>query len=254
MFKQKISLAITFSTLFLFTPNITLANVQINQEEKLSQQLESHLPTKPVAPPNIFIAQTIPSISVYNNYIDKGNQAIQRGLRTGNIYHYHTALINYDKALEVRPEEILVKRAINDLELYLYDYYMRQGYSAVKEAQKTRNYYYYVLALDNFTRATFRKAEDVYAKDAIANVKKYIEPDYLNQELKQAVCAENWQKALNVIQTIKDIQGKNYNRQLDQYRARYLYILTHNSATPTYPPQEYCNAPVAQTETEAEEN
>ncbi len=240
MIKQKISLSLAICSLILGIPSVTLANPEIAQEEQVFQELESHLPSTPVAAPYIFIAETKPDITVYNKYINMGNEGINRGLKTGNIYHYHTALINYDKALQLKPEQGKVKGAINDLDLYLYDYHMRQGYKLVKEAQKSRNYYYYQLALDNFTRATYRKASDKYAKKAIANITKYSQPDYLNQDLKQAICAENWQQALNIIQSMKDIGGQNYRNQLNEYRTRFLYIINNNTETPTYPPEAYC--------------
>lgn len=245
MIKHKISLSLAICALILASPTVILAaNPEIIQEEQIFQELESHLPEKPVAAPYIFIAEIKPDITVYNQYINIGNEAIKKGLKTGNIYHYHTALINYDNALQLSPERVIVKKAINDLELYLYDYHMRQGYKLVKEAQKTRNYYYYQLALDNFTRATYRKAGDRYANRAINNVKKYIKPDYLNTELQQAICSKNWRQALNIIQSIKQIERRTYTPELDEYRARFLYILNNNAETPTYPPESYCNTPL----------
>jgi hypothetical protein len=242
MITQKISLSLAICSLIFMNPTVILANPEITKEEQIFQQLEAHLPANPIPAPYIFIAETKPDIGIYNKYIKHGNEAINRGLKTGNIYHYHTALINYDKALQLKPEQYLVKRAINDLELYLYDYHMRQGYKLVKQAQKTRNYYYYQLALDNFTRATYRKGGDKYANKAINNVKKYIKPEYLNTELQKAICAENWQQALNVIQSIKEISPQIYNPELDEYRTRFLYLINTNAETPTYPPASYCNS------------
>jgi hypothetical protein len=244
MIKHKISLSLAICSLILGTPNITFANAEINQEIQVFQELEGHLPEQAIPAPYIFITKITEQggdINVYNGYINLGNEAIKRGLNTGNIYHYHTALINYDKALQLRPEQRLVGKAIKDLEFYLYDYHMRQGYKLVREAQKTRNYYYYQLALDNFTRATYRKAGNRYANLAINNVKKYLQPNYLNGELQQAICTQNWRRALNIIQSIKDITSSSYGAQLDEYRARFIYILNNNAETPTYPPDSYCN-------------
>jgi hypothetical protein len=243
MLRQTITLSLTIFGLIFADPIISLATENISQEQLIFNELEGHLPKKPVSPPLIFIAIKSSDIANYNKYINIGNDAINKGLKTGNIYHYHTALINYDQGLQLKPEQIKLKKAINDLELYLYDYHMRQGYKLVKEAQKTRNYYYYQLALDNFTRATYRKAGNKYANIAISNVKKYSQPEYLNEDLKQAICAENWQQALNIIQSMKDIGGQNYSYQLNEYRTKFLYMLRHNSETPTYPPESYCQEP-----------
>jgi len=242
MLKQKISLSLAIFSLIFVVPTVSFATESISQEEQIFKELESHLPVNPVEPPYIFVKVTTSDIVTYNKYINIGNNAIKQGLKTGNIYHYHTALINYDQALQLKPERLKIKKAINSLELYLYDYHMRTGYRLVKEAQKTRNYYYYQLALDNFTRATYRKASNKYAKIAINNVTKYSQPDYLNEDLKQAICSENWQQALNIIQSMKSIGGDNYRYQLDEYRARFLYILNNKTETPTYPPQTYCTA------------
>jgi hypothetical protein len=245
MIKHKISLSLAVFSLILTNPSFVLAaNPEITQEEQIFKELEGNLPLIPVAAPYIFIAEIKPDITSYNKHINLGNEAIQKGLKTGNIYHYHTALINYDNALQLIPERLIVKKAINDLELYLYDYHMRQGYRLVREAQRTRNYYYYQLALDNFTRATYRKAGDRYANRAINNVKKYIKPNYLNTDLQQAICNNNWQQALNIIQSIKDIKGQAYAPLLDEYRARFIYILANDAQTPTYPPESYCNTPL----------
>ena len=113
MIKHKISLSLAVFSLILTNPSFVLAaNPEITQEEQIFKELEGNLPLIPVAAPYIFIAEIKPDITSYNKHINLGNEAIQKGLKTGNIYHYHTALINYDNALQLIPERLIVKKAI----------------------------------------------------------------------------------------------------------------------------------------------
>ncbi|AFZ35052.1 Tetratricopeptide TPR_1 repeat-containing protein [Stanieria cyanosphaera PCC 7437] len=80
---------------------------------------------------------------------------------------YLAALVHFQKALVIRPQDSFAERAIINITSYAFDRYMQAGYTA----DRNQNYQ---VALVNFEKAQQIKPDSVYALTAIGNMKQYL--------------------------------------------------------------------------------
>lgn len=78
----------------------------------------------------------------------------------------------------------------------------------------------------------------------------------LNAQLKQALCAQNWGQALNVLDKLKRAAGPEYGAQINLYRARVQVLARQNvklsqlidgCSTPSAPSSAPANSPISPT-------
>lgn len=98
----------------------------------------------------------VPSV---DTLVQEGNEAIEQE-------DYRTALLKFQQAQTLSPNDPSVQQGLRQAKGYAYDRYMEQGYAATKQ----RNYQE---AVQQFQQALAVRPGDFYAQQAIRNVDRY---------------------------------------------------------------------------------
>jgi|GEM_PF-3488623 len=112
------------------------------------------------------LAQTPPTTTAtynYDDYMEAGSTAMENG-------DYPSALENFQKALELVPDDPTAQQRITQVKSFAYDNYMQAGYAATRQRE-------YEEALRQFEQAKLLRPDNFYVQQAINNVNNYLVRD-----------------------------------------------------------------------------
>ncbi|MDJ1175806.1 tetratricopeptide repeat protein [Roseofilum capinflatum] len=142
-----------------------MTQLVLNYPSEAALSAELPLEPPPSYEPSISL-KSYTSRSQFKRYMEVGYHAFDLG-------DYHTALINFEQALQERPDNIYAQKAVENanqrIQQHSYTDFMNAGYQAFEDKN-------YAIALQHFQSALQYRPGDSYALKAIDNVQRKINP------------------------------------------------------------------------------